>query len=113
MSFTRAVLSAFIGGVLAAAFVLAYRVSRETGKSTSASLVDVPEEAQRVFGEVRTRATEAVNDGRETLRQKEQAVREGGLSEPTLFGLSPAALMDGSAKPGQQWRGELEDERNG
>lgn len=76
MSFTRAILAAFIGGVLAIVFVLAWRSSKETGKSIPASLVDVPGEAQRLASDVRSRATGAVNTGWGTIRDKEAAIRE-------------------------------------
>jgi hypothetical protein len=76
MGFTRAVLGAFIGSILAIAFALAYRVSRESGRSVCASLVDVPAEAQRVFGDAKTRATEMVTTGHKTVRHKQESVVE-------------------------------------
>ena len=76
MSFTRAILAAFIGGVLAIVVVLAWRSSKQTGKSIPASLADVPSEAQRLASDVRSRATEAVNTGLGTIREREVAIRE-------------------------------------
>jgi hypothetical protein len=76
MSFTRAVLAAFIGGVLAIVFVLAWRASQETGKSIPASLTDVPAEAQKVYSDVKSRATEAVSTGREAYHKTEATIRE-------------------------------------
>ncbi len=70
MSFWKAVLAAFIGGVLAGVFLLAYRVSQETQKSLPESFADVPSEAKRVYVDVKAKATDAV-----------QRVRGGGVSE--------------------------------
>jgi hypothetical protein len=67
MSFWKAVLAAFVGGVLAGVFLLAYRVSQETQKSLPESFADVPAEAKRVYFDVKAKATDAV-----------KRVREGG-----------------------------------
>jgi len=87
MSFGRIVLAAFIGGLLAILFVLAWRASKETGKSIPASLPDVPGEAQRLASDVKSRATEAAADVKsrtteaistrlEGIREKEAAIKE-------------------------------------
>jgi hypothetical protein len=68
MSLGKAVLAAFIGGVLAGIFLLAYRVSQETQKSLPESFADVPSEAKKVYVDVKGKATEAV-----------KRVREGGV----------------------------------
>lgn len=60
MSFWKAVLAAFVGGVLAGVFLLAYRVSRETQKSLPESFADVPGEAKRVYVDVKAKAADAV-----------------------------------------------------
>ena len=60
MGFGKAVLAAFIGGVLAGIFLLAYRSSQETQKSLSESFADVPAEAKKVYVDVRAKATDAV-----------------------------------------------------
>jgi hypothetical protein len=60
MSFWKAVLAAFVGGVLAGAFLLAYRVSQETQKSLPESFADVPSEAKRVYVDVKHKASDAV-----------------------------------------------------
>ncbi len=65
MSFWKAVLAAFIGGVLAGFFLLAYRVSQETQKSLPESFGDVPGEAKRVYDEVVHKASDAVKRVRE------------------------------------------------
>ena len=62
MSFGRAVLAAFIGGLLAIVFALAWRASKETGKSIPASIPDIPAEAQRLAADVRHRAAETAED---------------------------------------------------
>lgn len=59
MSFGRAILAAFIGGVLAGVFLLAYRVSKETEKSMPEALADVPAEARKIYDDVRDRASGA------------------------------------------------------
>lgn len=61
MSFWKAVLAAFIGGVLAGVFLLAYRVSQETQKSLPESFADVPSEAKRVYVDVKHKASDAVH----------------------------------------------------
>lgn len=96
MSFGRTVLAAFIGGLLAILLVLAWRASKETGKSIAASLPDVPGEAQRLASDVKSRATEAAADVKsrtteaistrlEQVREKEAAIKErivgGGNTE--------------------------------
>jgi len=60
MSFWKAVLAAFVGGVLAGVVLLAYRVSQETQKSLPESFADVPAEAKRVYVDVKAKATDAV-----------------------------------------------------
>ncbi len=60
MSFGKAVLAAFIGGILAGVFLLAYRVTQQTQKSFPEALADVPGEAKRVYVDVRAKATDAV-----------------------------------------------------
>jgi hypothetical protein len=65
MSFGKAVLAAFIGGVLAGVFLLAYRVSQETQKGLFESFADVPAEAKKVYVDVQAKATDAVKRARE------------------------------------------------
>jgi hypothetical protein len=60
MSFWKAVLAAFVGGVLAGVFLLAYRVSQETQKSLPESFADVPAEAKKVYVDVKAKAADAV-----------------------------------------------------
>ena len=61
MGFSRLVLAAFVGSLLATVFVLAWRASQETGKSIPASLADVPSEAQKVASTVRSKATDVIH----------------------------------------------------
>ena len=65
MSFGKAVLAAFIGGVLAGIFLLAYRVSQETQKSLPESFADVPSEAKKVYIDVKAKAADAVKRARD------------------------------------------------
>jgi len=76
MKFGIAVLAAFLGTLLALAFVLAWRSSQETGKSIPASLTDVPAEAQKVYSDAKSRATTVVNTGKETYQKAGTAVKE-------------------------------------
>jgi hypothetical protein len=70
MSFGKAVLAAFIGGILAGLFLLAYRASKETQKGLLESFGDVPAEAKKVYVDMQAKATGAVNRAR------------GGAAEP-------------------------------
>lgn len=76
MSFGKAVLAAFVGGVLAGIFLLAYRVSRETQKSLPESFADVPSEAKRVYVDVKAKATDAVKKAREHGAEAEGEMAE-------------------------------------
>jgi len=64
-------LFAIVAGAAGAAGYLAYRVSKETGKSFTESLSEVPAEAERYWEELRARGQEAVEAGREAARQKQ------------------------------------------
>lgn len=81
MSFTRAVLAAFVGGILAIMVVLAWRASQESGKSIPASIPDVPREAQKVYGGVREYAADTVNSGRDTFHKTQAVVKERVLGQ--------------------------------
>ncbi len=65
-----------IGAVVGGALFLAYKVSQESGKSFSEALVDVPGEAQRLFSDVRGRAEEAFERGREAYQAKQTEMAE-------------------------------------
>jgi hypothetical protein len=67
-------LLAVVAGAAGAVVYLAYRVSKETGKSLSEALSDVPAEAQRYLEDVRARGTDALEAGREAARQKQSEI---------------------------------------
>jgi hypothetical protein len=73
------------GAAIGGAALIAYRVSQETGKPFQEALSDVPGEAQRLFADIKGRATEAVERGREMYEEKqddiEEQLREGTPSE--------------------------------
>ena len=72
------------GAAIGGALLLAHRVSQETGKSLPEAFADVPAEARRVFADLRERADQAVERGREAYRDKQsemEAHQQGG-SEP-------------------------------
>lgn len=71
MNFVRLVLAAFIGGLLAIVVAIAWKSSKETGKSLQASLVDVPTEAQRLAAEARAKVAEKATVGWQTVKEKE------------------------------------------
>ena len=86
MSFSRLVLAAFVGSLLAIVFVLAWRSSQETGKSIPASLTDVPSEAQKLASNVRSRATDVIHKRWGAVSDEESALessleRAEGLEE--------------------------------
>jgi len=90
MSFGRTVLAAFIGGLLAIVFVLAWRASKETGKSIPASIPDIPAEAQKLASDVKHRAATAAEEAKakaaaaaEDVKAKAAATAEGVKSRTT------------------------------
>ncbi len=56
-----------IGGAL----VIAHRVSQETGKSWSESFTDVPGEAKRIYEDLKLRADDAFDRGRQAYHEKQ------------------------------------------
>jgi hypothetical protein len=67
------------GVAIGGALVIAHRVSQETGKSFPESFAAVPGEAQQIFEDLRGRAHEAVDRGRQAYEEK-QAEMETFLS---------------------------------
>jgi hypothetical protein len=65
-----------VGAAIGGALLLAYRVSQESGKGFSEALFDVPDEAQRLFSDVRGRAEEAVERGRDAYHSKQTEIVE-------------------------------------
>jgi len=93
MTFARAILAAFIGGVLAGVFLLAYKASQDNDKSIVASLTDVPDEARKVYtdarekvpaearkryDDVRGRAEDVVNKGTDIVNKGKDLVQRKG-----------------------------------
>ncbi len=64
------------GAAIGGALLLAYRVSQETGKSLPEALTDVPAEAQRLFADLRGRADQAIERGREAYHEKQTEIEE-------------------------------------
>ena len=72
----RSLLILLAGAAIGGALLLAYRVSQETGKTLPEALYDVPTEAQRLFSDLRGRAGEAFERGREAYQEKESEMEE-------------------------------------
>ena len=64
------------GAAIGGAVLIAYRISQETGKPLQEAFSDVPAEAQRLFADVKGRAVEAVDRGREMYVEKQQEMEE-------------------------------------
>jgi len=64
------------GAAIGGAVLIAYRVSQETGKSLPEAFSDVPAEAQRLFADLRGRANQAVERGREAYQEKQADMEE-------------------------------------
>jgi hypothetical protein len=75
----RSFLVLVIGVALGGAFVIAHRVSQETGKSMPEAFAEVPGEVQRIYEDMRVRAEEAADRARQAYGQK-QAEMETYLS---------------------------------
>ncbi|MBN1321885.1 MAG: hypothetical protein JXA87_13730 [Thermoleophilia bacterium] len=56
--------------------MIAYRISQESGKPFQEALSDVPGEAQRLFADLRGRANDAVERGREMYVEKQEEMEE-------------------------------------
>ena len=72
----RSVCTLAAGVAIGGAFLLAYRVSQETGKSLPEAFSDVPAEVQRLFSELKGRTDRAVDRGREAYHEKEAEMDE-------------------------------------
>jgi hypothetical protein len=64
------------GVAIGGAALIAYRISQETGKPLQEALADVPAEAQRLFADLKTRASEAVERGRAMYQDKQQELAD-------------------------------------
>jgi hypothetical protein len=71
MSFVKTLVVLVTGLAIGGAVVIAHRVSQETGKGWADSFADVPEEAQRMFDDLKARTGVAVDRGREAYHQKQ------------------------------------------
>ncbi len=56
--------------------MIAYRISEESGKPFQEALSDVPAEAQRMFADLRGRADDAMERGREMYMEKQEEMGE-------------------------------------
>ena len=64
------------GAAIGGAALLAYRVSQETGKPFQEALGDVPSEAQALFTDLKGRASEALQRGRDMYVDKQQDIAD-------------------------------------
>lgn len=64
------------GAAIGGAVLIAYRISQETGKPMQEALSDVPAEAQRLFSDLKNRATDAIDRGRSMYLQKQEEVAD-------------------------------------
>ena len=64
------------GAAIGGAVLIAYRISQETGKPLQEAFSDVPAEAQRLFADVRSRATEAMDRGRDMYLEQQEEIQE-------------------------------------
>lgn len=76
MGTLRSLLILAAGAIIGSAVFIAYRVSQETGKPLLESFADVPAEMQRLTQDLRVRACEAVERGREIYLEKQQEMDE-------------------------------------
>jgi hypothetical protein len=64
------------GAAIGGATLIAYRISQETGKPLQEAFSDVPVEAQRLFAEIRSRATEAMDRGKDMYVEKQDEIAD-------------------------------------
>jgi hypothetical protein len=67
----RSFLILVAGVAIGGAFVIAHRVSQETGKGLPEAFGEVPQEVVKIYEDLRARAEEAVDRGREAYEQKQ------------------------------------------
>ncbi len=72
----RSLLILATGVAIGGAVLIAYRISQETGKPLQEALSDVPAEVQRLFSDVKGRASEAMDRGREAYLEKQREMEE-------------------------------------
>lgn len=76
MGTLRSLLILACGAAIGGALLIAHRISEETGKPFQEAWADVPAEAQRLFSDVRTRAAEALDRGRDMYLEKQEEMQE-------------------------------------
>ena len=76
MSKSGLLFTTFVGTVVGGAAVLAYRISRETGKTLSEAAAEVPAEAMRYWEDIRARGLDAFEAGRSAARRKEEEIQQ-------------------------------------
>lgn len=64
------------GAAIGGAVLIAYRISQETGRPMQEAFSDVPAEAQRLFADVKSRATDAIERGRGMYLDKQEEIEE-------------------------------------
>ena len=72
----RSLLVLATGAAIGGAALLAYRISQETGKPFQEALADVPAELQRLVGDVKSKAGDALEKGRSMYEDKQQELAE-------------------------------------
>jgi hypothetical protein len=72
----RSLLILGAGVAIGGAALIAYRISQETGKPLQEAALDVPAEAQRLFADLKVRAGEAIERGREMYEERQHALAE-------------------------------------
>ncbi len=72
MKMLRSMVLITLGAIAGGAILVAQRISQETGKPLQEAFTDVPAEAQRIFADLRGRACEAVERGREMYLDRQQ-----------------------------------------
>ena len=77
----RSLLVLAAGAAIGGAALIAYRISQESGKPFQEALSDVPAEAQRLFSEIKGRATDAVERGRDMYMEKQEEMEEQSREE--------------------------------
>jgi len=76
MGTSRSLIVLAAGAAIGGAVLIAYRIAQETGKPLQEAFSDVPAEAQRIFADLKNRAAEAVEHGREMYQEKQQEIDE-------------------------------------
>jgi len=72
----RSLLVLATGVAIGGAALLAYRISQETGKPFQEALADVPAELQRLVGDVKSKAGDALEKGRSMYEDKQHELAE-------------------------------------